>query len=107
MEAGSQARGGRRLEGSLPGQRRDGLRPRGAVHGSEADAAGQHQGCGQARCSVAATGKTITVVAGDTLDKLAKKHQVSGGWRALHQANQSVVSDPNVLYIGQELVLPR
>jgi len=31
---------------------------------------------------------------------------VAGGWRALWDANQAEISDPNVIYEGQQLRLP-
>lgn len=51
------------------------------------------------------SGKTITVRQGDTLSKLADRHGVDS-WRALYAANKSVVSDPNLIFVGQVLHLP-
>jgi resuscitation-promoting factor RpfA len=47
---------------------------------------------------------TYTVQAGDTLSKIADAQGVS--WRALWRANADEVSDPNMIYVGQELQLP-
>lgn len=49
---------------------------------------------------------TLFVKPGDSLWKLAKKHDVQGGWQALYEANQDIIDDPTLIYIGQELVLP-
>ena len=49
---------------------------------------------------------TLFVKPGDSLWKLAKKHDVQGGWQALYEANQDIIDDPSLIYIGQELVLP-
>lgn len=54
----------------------------------------------------APSGETYTVVAGDTLSKIAQAHQVSGGWKALHQLNASTVADPTLIYPGQQLIIP-
>jgi resuscitation-promoting factor RpfA len=51
-------------------------------------------------------GATITVHRGDTLSRLASKHHVHGGWKALYRANKSRLHNPNVLHVGQHLVLP-
>ncbi|MGW0682858.1 NlpC/P60 family protein [Streptomyces sp. NPDC002754] len=52
-------------------------------------------------------GKTYTVKAGDYLSKIAKDQGVRGGWKALYEANKSVIgSDPNRLKVGQKLVIP-
>jgi nucleoid-associated protein YgaU len=47
---------------------------------------------------------TYTVQAGDTLSKIADAQGVS--WRALWRANSDEVSDPNLIYVGQQLELP-
>jgi len=58
-----------------------------------------------ARKPATGSGKVITVQAGDTLSGLAMRHRVSGGWPALAKANN--LDNPNFLYVGQRLVLPR
>ncbi len=47
-----------------------------------------------------------TVVAGDTLGSIADSHQVSGGWKALADANPDIASNPNMIFPQQQLVLP-
>ena len=51
-------------------------------------------------------GATITVHRGDTLSRLASKHHVHGGWKALYRANKARLHNPDVLHVGQRLVLP-
>ncbi|CAM02846.1 LysM domain-containing protein [Saccharopolyspora erythraea NRRL 2338] len=48
-----------------------------------------------------ATGDDYTVQVGDTLGKIAEKFGVS--WQSVHQNNQDVVSDPNLIFPGQQL----
>jgi resuscitation-promoting factor RpfA len=49
-------------------------------------------------------GGSYTVQAGDTLSKIAEDYGTS--WRALWEANADQISDPNLIYVGQELDLP-
>ncbi len=49
--------------------------------------------------------KTVAVAAGDTLSGLAARHKVPGGWKAIADANK--LSNPNLIHIGQKLVLPQ
>ncbi|XNZ01389.1 resuscitation-promoting factor Rpf [Micrococcus luteus] len=55
----------------------------------------------------AAQQDSVVVVAGDSLFSLANKHRIDGGWEALYQANTDIIEDPNLIYVGQELTLPR
>ncbi|MCX5192763.1 LysM peptidoglycan-binding domain-containing protein [Streptomyces sp. NBC_00249] len=49
---------------------------------------------------------TYSVVAGDTLSKIAAEHSVSGGWQQLYAANRTVVGDnPSVIRPGTTLRL--
>jgi nucleoid-associated protein YgaU len=53
-----------------------------------------------------ATGAGYTVKSGDTLAKIAAKHAVKGGWRALYQLNKAAIGgDPNLILPGQKLAL--
>jgi LysM repeat protein len=47
--------------------------------------------------------KRVTVRGGDTLAKIAKRHQVKGGWRGLWKLNKKTVKNPNRIYVGQVL----
>lgn len=53
----------------------------------------------------AENGAHYTVVAGDTLGKIAAAQNVPGGWQALYERNSDVLSNPNVIRIGQQLHL--
>ena len=48
---------------------------------------------------------TYTVQSGDTLFKIAKAQGVSGGWKALADANADTVPNPDLIYPGQVLSL--
>jgi resuscitation-promoting factor RpfA len=50
------------------------------------------------------SGETYTVRSGDTLSKIADAQGVS--WRALWRANSDEISDPNLIYVGEQLELP-
>jgi resuscitation-promoting factor RpfA len=54
---------------------------------------------------VAKNGADYTVVAGDTLSGIAAREQVPGGWQAIWARNTDVLSNPNVLRVGQQLDL--
>lgn len=56
------------------------------------------------RTSIATSG-SYTVASGDTLSKIAIAQGISN-WRDLFDANADVISDPNLIYPGQELQLP-
>ncbi|MBT2502456.1 transglycosylase family protein [Curtobacterium sp. ISL-83] len=55
---------------------------------------------------VKTSGKTYTIVSGDTLDSIATKLHVEGGWNELWAANTSTIDDANLVYAGQVLQLP-
>ena len=56
--------------------------------------------------SVATTGKRfITVKAGDTLRQLAATHGVQGGWKTLWSLNQAEISNPDLIFVGQEIAI--
>ena len=46
---------------------------------------------------------SYVVKSGDTLAKIAKANQVSGGWKALYAANRGVVENPNLIFPGERL----
>ena len=53
----------------------------------------------------AASGETYTVQSGDTLNKIATEQGVDGGWNALYELNADQISDPTLIFPGQELAL--
>ena len=55
----------------------------------------------------AASAKTYTVKAGDTLSGIAKSQLGSAGdYMKIFEANRDQLSDPNKIQPGQELVIP-
>jgi LysM repeat protein len=44
-----------------------------------------------------------TVVAGDSLSKIATNMKVVGGWQALFEKNKQFIGDPNLIVPGQKL----
>ena len=51
--------------------------------------------------------RTYTVQAGDTLGKIAQKFYEDGGrWNEIYEANKDQIADPNVIQVGQKLVIP-
>lgn len=63
---------------------------------------------GRSAAAQTGTGRDYTVRAGDTLSGIAQRFYGSAGdWRGLFAANQSKISDPSLIYVGQELRLPR
>ncbi|MGC5616418.1 transglycosylase family protein [Georgenia sp. Z1491] len=55
---------------------------------------------------VAPSDETYTVVAGDTLFDIAEAHGIESGWQGIYAVNQDTVAHPDLLHVGQELVLP-
>lgn len=53
-----------------------------------------------------AGGGDYTVSSGDTLSTIATAQGVTGGWEALYEANQDVISDPALIFPGDQLQLP-
>jgi hypothetical protein len=58
-----------------------------------------------AKASAQPGGRTVTVARGDTLSRIAAKHGVAGGWRAVHAANPNL-GNPDVLAVGARITLP-
>jgi LysM repeat protein len=56
-----------------------------------------------ASAPVAASGGTYTVRPGDTLATIAARHGTH--WRVLFDRNRGVVSNPNMIYVGQVLTV--
>lgn len=56
--------------------------------------------------SVALSGETYTLQAGDTLSIVAQKLGIEGGWQHLADANLDTISDPNLVFEGQVIQLP-
>jgi hypothetical protein len=57
--------------------------------------------------NAAAESTTYTVVAGDCLWNIAAKMMGSGAkWSAIYEANKNIIKNPNLIYVGQTLVIP-
>ena len=51
--------------------------------------------------------RTYTVVAGDSLSKIAKKiYGDAGRWKEIWEANKDKVKNPDLIHPGQELKIP-
>jgi len=59
----------------------------------------------QAAAAAPVTGASYVVRSGETLNEIAAAHGVAGGWQALFQMNGARISDPNLIFAGQQLVL--
>jgi len=44
-----------------------------------------------------------TVVAGDSLSKIAQAQSIEGGWQALYEKNKANIANPNLIFVGQVL----
>lgn len=52
-------------------------------------------------------GRTYTVVAGDSLSKIAKRELGDAGkWNEIYEANRDKIDNPNLIHPGQVLNLP-
>jgi nucleoid-associated protein YgaU len=51
--------------------------------------------------------RSYTVVAGDSLSKIAKREYGDAGkWRQIYDANRDQIKDPDLIYPGQVLTIP-
>ncbi|MGI8578495.1 MAG: transglycosylase family protein [Nocardioidaceae bacterium] len=50
--------------------------------------------------------RSYTVQAGDTLSMIAARQGITGGWDAVYDVNRDRISDPNLIYVGQQIRLP-
>ena len=44
-----------------------------------------------------------TVVAGDSLSKIAQALKIDGGWQALYEKNKAFIADPDLIFVGQKI----
>jgi nucleoid-associated protein YgaU len=50
---------------------------------------------------------TYTVVSGDSLSKIAKRHYGDAAkWKQIYEANRDMIKNPDLIYPGQVLTLP-
>lgn len=51
--------------------------------------------------------RTYTVVAGDSLSKIAKRtYGDANRWRAIYELNKDIIKNPDLIFPGQVLTLP-
>ena len=51
--------------------------------------------------------RTYTVVAGDSLSKIAKRtYGDANRWRAIYELNKDIIKNPDLIHPGQVLTLP-
>ncbi len=51
--------------------------------------------------------QTYTVVAGDSLSKIAKRYYGDANqWRRIHEANRDQITNPDLIYPGQRIKIP-
>jgi len=51
--------------------------------------------------------RTYTVVAGDSLSKIAKRtYGDANRWRVIYEINKDIIKNPDLIYPGQVLTLP-
>jgi len=61
----------------------------------------------QAAPNVADVEKTYTVVAGDTLSKIAKREYGDASkWHHIYEANKDAIKNPDLIYPGQTFKIP-
>jgi nucleoid-associated protein YgaU len=52
-------------------------------------------------------GKSYTVVAGDSLSKIAKReYGDANAWNRIYEANRDIIKNPDLIYPGQNLKIP-
>lgn len=57
--------------------------------------------------STPSSGRTYTVVIGDSLSRIAKKfYGDAGQWKKIHAANRDKLPNPDLIHPGQELTIP-
>ena len=57
--------------------------------------------------NVADREKTYTVVAGDTLSKIAKReYGDASDWKRIYEANKDTIKNPDLIYPGQTFKIP-
>ncbi|MFF9078450.1 transglycosylase SLT domain-containing protein [Streptomyces rubiginosohelvolus] len=60
----------------------------------------------QANSAAKAASAKHSVVAGETLSKIAREYSVSGGWKKLYEGNRKIVgSNPDLIHPGIKLVI--
>jgi nucleoid-associated protein YgaU len=57
--------------------------------------------------NITPSGRTYTVVKGDSLSRIAKREYGDAGqWRQIYDANRDVIENPDLIEPGQSLIIP-
>ena len=73
-----------------------------------ARAASTEAAAAHAMAAHAAASRTYTVQAGNTLSGITERfYGKDADWRSLYAANEAKISNPDMIYVGEELRLPR
>jgi nucleoid-associated protein YgaU len=57
--------------------------------------------------NITPAGKSYTVVRGDSLSKIAiREYGDAREWRKIYEANKDVIDDPDLIEVGQNLIIP-
>jgi nucleoid-associated protein YgaU len=77
------------------------------VKGGSSSTAPQPQAQSPASPPPAPAARTYTVVAGDSLSKIAKREYGDAAkWRLIFEANRDKISDPDLIHPGQVFTIP-
>jgi LysM repeat protein len=60
----------------------------------------------QTKHTAQAQSTTYRVVSGDTLSKIAQRFFHNNDWQYLYHVNAKTISNPNMIYVGQKLMIP-
>jgi nucleoid-associated protein YgaU len=93
--------GGARSHVSAPSATRSPATPRSI----SVSRGGDRDGDGDEATVRAAAGRQYVVRSGDTLQQIAVRHAILGGWATLLHLNRDVINNPNLIYPGQHLTL--
>jgi len=77
----------------------------GTYSGSNTGGGSSSGGSSSSSSTSTKSGPKYTIKSGDTLSTIAAAHQVSGGWQELYQNNSDVISNANLIFPGQVIVL--
>ena len=79
-----------------------------ATQAATSQAAATETASARAARSQAAVGGKYTVQSGNTLSGITQRfYGKDANWRSLYAANEAAISNPNMIYVGEELRLPR
>jgi LysM repeat protein len=79
-----------------------------ATQAATSQAAATETASARAARTQAAVGGKYTVQSGNTLSGITQRfYGKDANWRSLYAANEAAISNPNMIYVGEELRLPR